>query len=121
MNKEYYDYIKNAQTVYDSYLYTLNNYGMRRLYDVYKKPSKAKQAAWNKILTECLELGVPESLTVISYNTNKFSVGYMTKWNIFVYETSRKTYYWKIVDNKIAYPVVTTKDYLRRGLWLRND
>ena len=117
MKKEYYDYIKNAQGVYDKYLYTINNYGMRRLYDVYKKPSKAKQRAWNQILTEFLELGVPESLTVISYNSNKFSVGYMTKDNIFVYETSRKTYYWKIIDNKIAYSVIATKDSLRKGWW----
>lgn len=119
MKKEYYDYIKNAQRVYDKYLYTINNYGTCRLYDVYKKPSIAKQRAWNQILTEFLELGVPDSLTIISYQYHKFSVGYMTKENIFVYETSRKTYYWKIVDNKIAYPVITTKDDLRKGKWYK--
>lgn len=117
MKKEYYDYIKNAQRVYDKYLYTINNYGMRSVWGVYKKPSIAKQRAWNQILTEFLELGVPESLTVISYQNQKFTVGYMTKQNIFVYETSRKTYYWKIIDNKIAYSVIATKDSLRKGWW----
>lgn len=61
---------------YERYRYEVNYYGYRSIFDCYKNPSWRKISAERAIINEmCSKAGYGYS--VISYNTNMFTCGYL--------------------------------------------
>lgn len=81
--------------VYELYLYILSKYGKRGLFDVYKAPSKRKQAAYDVCKQRCMYAN-GYNMTVVGRNNFMFTVGYCFKDDKceeqFVYETACNTY-----------------------------
>ena len=61
---------------WERYVFNVGCHGTRQLHDVYGKASDAKQEAWNQIAKECANKN-GSKLSVITYNTMHFTVGYM--------------------------------------------
>lgn len=69
-----------VKTYYQDYMRAVNKYGYRYLFDCYKNPSGAKESAERAIIYECCNKG-GYGYSVISYNTNMFTCGYLFKRN----------------------------------------
>lgn len=65
-----------VKAYYERYMYAVNNYGYRRIYDCYNNPSGAKVSAEREIVKEC-DNKDGYGYSVISYNTNIFTCGYL--------------------------------------------
>ena len=63
---------------WERYVFNVGCHGIRHLSDVYGKWSAAKQEAWDKIAKECADRN-GFKLSVISYNVQYFTAGYMYK------------------------------------------
>lgn len=61
---------------YQDYMRAVNRYGYRRICDCYKKPSRAKVYAEEAIDNELYSRD-GYGYSVISYNTNMFTCGYL--------------------------------------------
>ena len=65
-----------VKSYYERYKYAVNKYGYRHLSDCYKNPSWAKVRAEEAIFNEIYSKG-GYGYSVISYNTNMFTCGYL--------------------------------------------
>lgn len=65
-----------VKSYYERYKYAVNKYGYRYLYDCYKNPSCAKMRAERAIANEIYSKD-GYGYSVISYNTNMFTCGYL--------------------------------------------
>ena len=63
---------------YQSYLSAINYYGYREVNDCYKNPSRAKAEAERAIIF-WMHIRGGYGYSVISYNTNMFTCGYLFK------------------------------------------
>lgn len=61
---------------YQGYIWAVNKYGYRSIYDCYKKPSRAKIRAERVIANE-IDSRDGYGYSVISYNTSIFTCGYL--------------------------------------------
>lgn len=65
-----------VKSYYERYQYAVNKHGYRHLYDCYNRPSGAKESAERAIIKECCDKD-GYGYSVISYNTNMFTCGYL--------------------------------------------
>ena len=65
-----------VKSYYERYMYAVNKYGYRNIFDCYNKPSWAKIRAEREIVEECINKG-GYAYSVISYNTSIFTCGYL--------------------------------------------
>lgn len=100
MTKTRVDNIKYMQAIYDKFKRILCINGAQSLFHAYKKPSAAKCAAWIRIYDEYSSKANAGTLTVISANCQKFTVGLMMQ-DIFVYITKSYIAYWKVKNDKL--------------------
>ena len=66
-----------VKAYYERYMHAVNKFGYRSIYDCYKNPSWAKVEAENAILKECYNYYDGYGYSVISYNINMFTCGYL--------------------------------------------
>lgn len=65
-----------VKSYYERYMWAVNDYGYRSIYDCYKNPSWAKVRADKEIVNEIYSRD-GYGYSVISYNTNIFTCGYL--------------------------------------------
>lgn len=65
---------KQIRYYFDKYTYNVGLRGIKSLYDCYAKPSVFKQAIW-------YEYAHKKCVSVITYNVNLFTVGYLSEEN----------------------------------------
>lgn len=65
---------------WERYVFNVGCHGTRHLHDVYCKCSDIKQNAWDRIAKECADRN-GFKLSVITYNAQYYTVGYMYKEN----------------------------------------
>lgn len=66
-----------VKAYYERYLYAVRQYGCRSLNNCYKNPSWAKVKAEREIIKECYNDKGGYGYSVISYNINMFTCGYL--------------------------------------------
>lgn len=65
-----------VKAYYESYMRAVSKHGYRGIFDCYKNPSCAKMRAERDIVKECYSKD-GYGYSVISYNTNIFTCGYL--------------------------------------------
>ena len=65
-----------VKSYYEHYMYAVNRYGYRSIYDCYKNPSWAKASVERDIAKEIYNRD-GHGYSVISYNTTMFTCGYL--------------------------------------------
>lgn len=66
-----------VKAYYQDYMRAVEKYGCRTLNNCYKNPSWAKLKAEREIIKECYNDKGGYGYSVISYNTNMFTCGYL--------------------------------------------
>lgn len=101
--------IELGQWRYNRYLNSIINYGVRHLANAYKKPSAAKQYAWEILYDYWYDKADENTMTVIQAGCQTFIVGLIMHKDIFVYITKSNRFVYKIdpVTNTVLYEVNT--------------
>lgn len=96
-----------GQWRYNHYLNSIINYGVRHIGNAYKKPSAAKQYAWEILFDYWYNRADKDTMTVVQAGCQSFTVGLIMHKDIFVYITKSNRFVYKIdpISNTVLYEI----------------